>query len=126
MPQESQADRAHEGIVTKKEGFIVRTRSESYLRTAERVHQHAETALSPQERDLLLAIERSLRQLAEIEDWQDEVERAMSGLNAPQQAGSHWAAFPTSTIRGTRIVKVDPRAGSALDGNVAAHHLKKA
>jgi hypothetical protein len=59
----------------------VRTRSESYLRTAERAHQQAETALSPQEKDLLLTIERSLRRLAEIEDWQDEVEHAKGKPN---------------------------------------------
>jgi hypothetical protein len=61
----------------QKEGFIVRTRPESYLRTAERAHQQAETALNPQEKDLLLTIERSLRRLDEIEDWQDEVEAAI-------------------------------------------------
>ena len=61
----------------------MRTRSESYLRTAERAHQQAETALSPQEKDLLLTIERSLRRLAEIEDWQDEVELAKRKAERP-------------------------------------------
>jgi hypothetical protein len=61
----------------------VRTRSESYLRAAERAHKQAETALSPQEKDLLLEIERSLRRLAEIEDWQDEVEHAKRRAERP-------------------------------------------
>jgi len=76
----------HEGIATKRR-FIVRTRSESYLRTAERPHQQAETALNPQEKDLLLTIERSLRRLAEIEDWQDEVEPAKTHMRWPSAYG---------------------------------------
>jgi hypothetical protein len=49
-------------------------RSEAYLRVAERAHQQAESALSPQEKNLLLEIERSLRRLAEIEEWNDAME----------------------------------------------------
>ena len=71
----------------QKEGFIVRTRPESYLRTAERAHQQAETALYPQDKDLLLTIERSLRRLAEIEDWQDEVEPAKTHMRWPSAYG---------------------------------------
>jgi hypothetical protein len=67
----------------QKGSFIVRSRSKSYLRTAERAHHQAETAFSPQEKDLLLAIERSLRKLAEIEDWQDEVEHAERRAERP-------------------------------------------
>jgi hypothetical protein len=48
----------------------VQSRSEAYLRTAERAHQQAESAVSPQEKNLLLEIERSFRRLAELEEWQ--------------------------------------------------------
>ena len=34
--------------------------------------------------------------------------------------------FPTSTIRGTRIVNVEPRPGSLSTVDVAAHHLAEA
>ena len=61
----------------------MQTRSKSYLRTAERAHQQADTALSPQEKHLLLAIERSLRRLADIENWQDEVEHAKRKAERP-------------------------------------------
>ena len=61
----------------------MRTRSESYLRTAERAHRQAETALSPQEKGLLLEIERSLRRLAEIEEWQDEIEHLKNRAERP-------------------------------------------
>jgi hypothetical protein len=51
----------------------MQTRSEAYLQTAERAHKQAESALSPQEKHLLLEIERSLRKLAEIEEWQNAI-----------------------------------------------------
>ena len=47
----------------------MQSRSEAYLRTAERAHQQAESALSPQEKNLLLEIERSFRRLAELEEF---------------------------------------------------------
>ena len=57
-----------------KENFIVQSRSEAYLRAAEKAHQLAESALSPQEKNLLLEIERSLQRLAEIEEWENAVD----------------------------------------------------
>src|ERR1700730_4592169 len=39
---------------------------------------------------------------------------------------AYWVAFPTSTIRGTRIVKVEPRPGSLSTVEAAAHHLAEA
>lgn len=49
----------------------MQTRSEAYLQTAERAHKQAESALTPHEKNLLLEIERSLRRLAQIEEWQN-------------------------------------------------------
>src|ERR1700738_4017775 len=38
---------------------------------------------------------------------------------------TYWVAFPTSTIRGTRIVNVEPRPGSLSTRDVAPHHAAK-
>ena len=51
----------------------MQTRSEAYLQTAERAHKQAESALNPHEKNLLLEIERSLRRLAVIEEWQNAI-----------------------------------------------------
>ena len=48
----------------------MKLRSEAYRQAADRAHQQAESALSPQEKNLLLEIERSFRRLAEIDEWQ--------------------------------------------------------
>jgi hypothetical protein len=52
----------------------VQSRSEAYLRAAERAHQQAKSALSPQEEHLLSEIERSFRRLAELEEWQSTLD----------------------------------------------------
>ena len=52
----------------------MQSRSEAYLRAAERAHQQAESALSPQEEHLLSEIERSFRRLAELEAWQSTLD----------------------------------------------------
>jgi hypothetical protein len=53
---------------------VVQSRSEAYLRAAERAHQQAKSALSPQEEHLLSEIERSFRRLAELEEWQSTID----------------------------------------------------
>jgi hypothetical protein len=53
---------------------VVQSRSEAYRRAAERAHQQAKGALSPQEEHLLLEVERSLRRLAELEEWQSTID----------------------------------------------------
>ena len=57
----------------------MKLRSEAYLQAAEWAHQQAESALSPQEKNLFVEIERSFRRLAEIYEWQSAY-----GLNQRQ------------------------------------------
>jgi hypothetical protein len=53
---------------------VVQSRSEAYLRKAEWAQREAESLLNPQEKILLLEIERSFRRLAKIEEWQDAID----------------------------------------------------
>jgi hypothetical protein len=52
----------------------VQSRSEAYLRKAEWAQQQAEISLNPQEKILLLEIERSFRRLAQVEEWQNAID----------------------------------------------------
>ena len=61
----------------------MQSRSEAYLRAAERAHQQAKSALSPHEEHLLLEIERSLRRLAELEEWQSTIDRGKKQCDRP-------------------------------------------
>ena len=60
--------------VEQERDQVVQSRSESYLRKAEWAQQQAEISLNPQEKILLLEIERSFRRLAEIEAWQNAID----------------------------------------------------
>jgi hypothetical protein len=53
---------------------VVQSKSEAYLRKAEWAQREAESLLNPQEKILLLEIERSFRRLAKIEEWQDAID----------------------------------------------------
>jgi hypothetical protein len=45
---------------------------EFYLETAKDMHHRASSETTPQAKEILLDIERSLRRLAEIESWSDQ------------------------------------------------------
>ncbi len=48
------------------------SRSQEYHLAAERIRRHAESAVNPTQKNLLLEIERSFQRLAEIEEWLGE------------------------------------------------------
>jgi hypothetical protein len=68
---------------------------EFYLETAKDMHHRASSETTPQAKEILLDIERSLRRLAEIESWSDH--------RLPDRPATHGPREPRSASRGEPI-----------------------